>query len=173
MEEWPWWVGPFLSERLLIVDGVERGTYDLNLFVHLTCVYLSLLMPPHPPSSGSLFTTTTDDLLSSQSYTPSIPHIRPSILLTHLILPANTTISLSLPFLKQFLRYNEHPPDAARGFELTAAVLFPLKRSEDDDNVPERILSSNLLMDLATPDFSMPYNVIIMSSTLLALFFGR
>ena len=29
-----------------------------------------------------------------------------------------------------------------------------------------------LLVDLATPDFSMPYNVIIMSCTLIALIFG-
>ena len=29
-----------------------------------------------------------------------------------------------------------------------------------------------MLVDLATPDFSMPYNVIIMSCTLIALIFG-
>ena len=29
-----------------------------------------------------------------------------------------------------------------------------------------------LLVDLATPDFSMPYNVIILSCTLIALLFG-
>jgi phosphatidylinositol glycan class T len=35
-----------------------------------------------------------------------------------------------------------------------------------------RMYTSALLVDLATPDFSMPYNVIIMSSTLIALIFG-
>lgn len=35
-----------------------------------------------------------------------------------------------------------------------------------------RLYTSKLLVDLPTPDFSMPYNVIIMTSTLIALFFG-
>lgn len=35
-----------------------------------------------------------------------------------------------------------------------------------------RLYTSKLLTDLPTPDFSMPYNVIIMTSTLIALFFG-
>lgn len=47
-------------------------------------------------------------------------------------------------------------------------MLFPL-----DPRLPRRIYTSNVLVDLPTPDFSMPYNVIIMTSTLLALFFGR
>jgi phosphatidylinositol glycan class T len=34
------------------------------------------------------------------------------------------------------------------------------------------IHTRTLLLDLATPDFSMPYNVIIMSCTLIALMFG-
>ena len=35
-----------------------------------------------------------------------------------------------------------------------------------------RMYTPALLVDLATPDFSMPYNVIIMSCTLIALIFG-
>jgi hypothetical protein len=175
MEEWPWWVGPFLSERKLTVGGVERGLSASRIF-HSSLLSAST----NEATVRSSTLTPLADLLPSQSYTPSIPHVRPSTLLTHLLLPPNTTLSLSLPFLKQFLKYNEHPPDAARGFELTAAVLFPLPLSTaarddqwKDADLPEKIYSSNLLMDLATPDFSMPYNVIIMSSTLLALFFGR
>jgi len=35
-----------------------------------------------------------------------------------------------------------------------------------------RVYTSKLLLDVPTPDFSMPYNVIIMSSTVMAVFFG-
>jgi phosphatidylinositol glycan class T len=108
-----------------------------------------------------------DDIVHSISYEPSIPHERPTTLLSHLILPANSTTRILAPFLKQFLEYGEHPPDASRGFELCAAILFPL-----DPALPQRIHTANVLVDLPTPDFSMPYNVIIMTSTLLALFFG-
>ena len=35
-----------------------------------------------------------------------------------------------------------------------------------------RIYTSSLLVNLPTPDFSMPYNVITLTGTVLALFFG-
>ncbi|KIR28270.1 phosphatidylinositol glycan, class T [Cryptococcus deuterogattii 99/473] len=35
-----------------------------------------------------------------------------------------------------------------------------------------RIYTPRILLDIPTPDFSMPYNVIIMSSTVMAVFFG-
>lgn len=93
--------------------------------------------------------------------------------------------------IKPFLRYTEHPPDAQRGWDLPPAVLVPLlpanatlpaghpKLSEDEIDgsdfpmrSPRRMYTPILLVDLATPDFSMPYNVIIMSCTLIALIFG-
>ncbi|PSR70895.1 hypothetical protein PHLCEN_2v13209 [Hermanssonia centrifuga] len=89
---------------------------------------------------------------------------------------------------KPFLRYTEHPPDAQRGWNLPPAVVVPLAWDENFTNhsfvsigttgltsqrLPHaRIYTPILLVDLATPDFSMPYNVIIMSCTLIALIFG-
>ncbi|THG96087.1 hypothetical protein EW026_g5684 [Hermanssonia centrifuga] len=89
---------------------------------------------------------------------------------------------------KPFLRYTEHPPDAQRGWNLPPAVVVPLAWDENFANhssvsngttglTPQRlhharIYTPILLVDLATPDFSMPYNVIIMSCTLIALIFG-
>lgn len=90
--------------------------------------------------------------------------------------------------MKPFLRYTEHPPDAERGWDLPPAVFVPLiPRNASIGNAdtseatvadirhggqPRRMYTSVLLVDLATPDFSMPYNVIIMSCTLIALIFG-
>jgi phosphatidylinositol glycan class T len=92
------------------------------------------------------------------TYIPSQPHDRPALL--------QATIELPPEVRKAFLRYQEHPPDAQRGWDLPPAVFVPV-------NAPHRrIYTSALLVDLATPDFSMPYNVIIMSSTLIALVFG-
>jgi phosphatidylinositol glycan class T len=75
-----------------------------------------------------------------------------------------------LPFSKSFIRYGEHPPDASRGFDLPPAILHIADSQTRSDR--RRVYSSKLLVDVATPDFSMPYNVIIMTCTLIALFFG-
>ena len=41
-----------------------------------------------------------------------------------------------------------------------------------ENNVPNRIYTENVLLPLPTPDFSMPYNVITLTCTVLALYFG-
>ena len=85
--------------------------------------------------------------------------------------------------VKPFLRYTEHQPDAQRGWDLPPAVLVPFEFGDQTNAsapVPPPVRSKRarrmytpvLLVDLATPDFSMPYNVIIMSCTLIALIFG-
>ena len=81
---------------------------------------------------------------------------------------------MTMDVTKAFLRYTEHPPDAQRGWDLPPAVFVPIRavREEGSDDELERIYTPILLIDLATPDFSMPYNVIIMSSTLITFIFG-
>ncbi|KAF8761280.1 GPI transamidase component [Rhizoctonia solani] len=96
------------------------------------------------------------------------------------------TLQVTVSFRKAFILYTEHPPDAHRGWDLPAAVITPLCAEADSktmelthryglglvDTCGTRLYTSTLLVDLATPDFSMPYNVIIMTSTVVALFFG-
>jgi phosphatidylinositol glycan class T len=93
-----------------------------------------------------------------------------------LTVPPNSTIYLTIEVSKSFLRYTEHPPDAQRGWDLPPAVFVPLGVRESQPinqgaRYP-RIYTPILLIDLATPDFSMPYNVIILSCTLMTLIFG-
>ncbi|GJE92588.1 Gpi16 subunit GPI transamidase component [Phanerochaete sordida] len=113
-----------------------------------------------------------DDLVSIVSYTPPVPHARPSLLQAVLTLPANSTVQLTMDVVKPFLRYTEHPPDAQRGWDLPPAVFVPLGANATGAARLRRVYTPVLLVDLATPDFSMPYNVIIMSCTLIALVFG-
>lgn len=79
---------------------------------------------------------------------------------------------MTLDVTKAFLRYTEHPPDAQRGWDLPPAVFVPIGADGEELAGVGRIYTSILLVDLATPDFSMPYNVIIMSSTLITFIFG-
>jgi phosphatidylinositol glycan class T len=107
-----------------------------------------------------------------------------------LTVPAKSTLRLSIDVTKAFLKYTEHPPDAMRGWDLPPAVLFPVlvdgpvKHVVNDSfvdgidsrdgyqTIPHRMYTPTLLVDLPTPDFSMPYNVIILSCTLMTLIFG-
>jgi phosphatidylinositol glycan class T len=75
---------------------------------------------------------------------------------------------------KRFLKYTEHPPDAQRGWDLPGAIftLHPHANTTGSE-MRQYMHTRPLLLDVATPDFSMPYNVIIMSSTLLTLLFGN
>lgn len=113
-------------------------------------------------------------------YIPPVPHSRPTTLQLQLTLPAHATLHLTLDVTKSFLRYTEHPPDAQRGWDLPPVVLVPLQATTSHeanasvllDARGRRMYTPALLVDLATPDFSMPYNVIIMSCTLMAMIFG-
>jgi GPI-anchor transamidase subunit T len=116
-----------------------------------------------------------DDILQELTYIPTKAN-HPTHFEPILLLPPLSTVHLTLGFDKTFLRYTEHPPDAQRGWDLPPAVLVPLpfsgEGSGNSTTTHPRMYTNTLLVDLATPDFSMPYNVIIMSSTLVALLFG-
>ncbi|RSH85639.1 Subunit of the glycosylphosphatidylinositol transamidase complex-like protein [Saitozyma podzolica] len=154
-EVWPWWVKGWISEISLRVDGSDESR---------------------------------DDLLDSMSYHPSTPPT-PSTTSLHLFLtlPAQSTLVVSIPFTKLTLKYTEHRPDAERGVEIPSGILNLLDTIGEPESVSSdvplgvenarqtarrRIYTNRLLLDVPTPDFSMPYNVIIMSSTVMAVFFG-
>ena len=110
------------------------------------------------------------DLLERTYYRPAKDRERPSVMELYLTIPAKSMVRLSISFEKAHLRYTEHPPDANRGFDLSGALVSVLTGPSDDAVV--RLYSENVLISLPTPDFSMPYNVITMTCTLFALFFG-
>ncbi|PBK95803.1 Gpi16 subunit GPI transamidase component [Armillaria gallica] len=116
-----------------------------------------------------------DNLISNISYVPPVPHSRPATFQAVIDLPGDSTVYLTIDVTKAFLRYTEHPPDAQRGWDLPPAIILPLPGSNASITEHEfagRIYTPPLLVDLATPDFSMPYNVIIFSCSLIAFIFG-
>ncbi|KAI8082676.1 GPI transamidase component PIG-T [Gilbertella persicaria] len=102
-------------------------------------------------------------------YQPAIDRGRPNTIECELMIPANTTVTLSLEFDKVFLKYTEHRPDANRGFDVGSAIITAWLPSSQS---MKRIYTDTLLVRLPTPDFSMPYNVITLTCTVIALFFG-
>ncbi|KAJ7076037.1 Gpi16 subunit GPI transamidase component [Mycena belliarum] len=127
------------------------------------------------------------DLLQSLHYTPPVPHARATTLEAVLLLPPRSTLHLRVEVTKAFLRYTEHPPDAQRGWDLPPAVLVPLPfanssaltanstsvpSNANDVRSARRLYTRALLVDPATPDFSMPYNVVIFTCSVVAFVFG-
>ncbi|KAK5079376.1 Subunit of the glycosylphosphatidylinositol transamidase complex-like protein [Lithohypha guttulata] len=107
------------------------------------------------------------DVVKDIYYRPAIDRHRGSQIELLLSIPPLTSITLTYSFEKSILRYTEYPPDANRGFIVAPAVIRILNQTS-----PVYVRTTSLLLSLPTPDFSMPYNVIILTSTVMALAFG-
>jgi GPI-anchor transamidase subunit T len=78
-------------------------------------------------------------------------------------------LSLHIEYDKAFMVWTEYPPDAHQGFLSPSGIVTVLSA---DDAAAYRHYTEPLLVTLPTPDFSMPYNVITLTGTVLAIFFG-
>lgn len=101
-------------------------------------------------------------------YSPAIDRRRGTQLELVLEIPPMSTIEITYDFEKAILRYTEYPPDANRGFDIAPAVI----RVSSKDGQDSYVRTTSLLLQIPVPDFSMPYNTIILSSTVIALGFG-
>ena len=132
----------------------------------------------------------TADLVTALDYVPSIARKRPTSLQALLRVPRRSTARLLVAYETASLWYTEYPSDANRGFAVPGAavtLLSPVDPNGADEGASSsrgrgffaergrprlRLNTPTTLISLPTPDFSMPYNVIILTSTVVALFFG-
>ncbi|KAL4177599.1 hypothetical protein KRP22_002529 [Phytophthora ramorum] len=121
------------------------------------------------------------ELIQTFDFVPAELRGRPNQLRLEAVLPANTTLIFSLQMEKAFLRLSEHPPDANRGFDIASGVatfdvlddeLSTCGKASASPYFTTTLFTEPLLVPLPTPDFSMPYNVITMTSTVAAFFVG-
>ncbi|KAL6418579.1 hypothetical protein ACFW04_011997 [Cataglyphis niger] len=126
-----------------------------------------------------------------QRYLPGKERKSPYYLELILRLPPHSVMKITIDIDYLFLKWQEYPPDANHGFYMGPAIitaLLPIARnytalpfdgstinssfnaSKDDYLVQLR--TESLLISLPTPDFSMPYNVICLACTAVALAFG-
>lgn len=112
-------------------------------------------------------------VITDMYYRPALDRIRGTQLELVMSIPPASTVMLTYDFEKAILRYTEYPPDANRGFNVAPAVIRVLNQTGSDGTPNDVYLrTTSLLLPLPTPDFSMPYNVIILTSTVMALAFG-
>lgn len=131
------------------------------------------------------------NVVEKMHVSPSEDKVSPGVMELVLKFPcAVKSAALTLEFDKGFLHIDEYPPDANQGFDIPSAVIiFPnfqtsIHYLEDNSSNKSPMLSKFeekspvlsytevLLVPLTTPDFSMPYNVITITCTVFALYFG-
>lgn len=179
------------AERTIIGHGQERGGLRSILTNpsnsdSVDFVYFETLPWFMRPYIHSLQTKVTDrkgvttdatPIVKDIYYRPAVDRYRGTQLELILSVPPASTVTLTYQFEKAILRYTEYPPDANRGFNVAPAVIRVLGGKKEDGQIkkwytPIYIRTTSLLLPLPTPDFSMPYNVIILTSTVIALAFG-
>jgi len=173
------------AERTIVGHGQERGgmriifgnpsettAVDFIYFESLPWFlrpYIHTLQATITGRDGVRREIPASDLVTETFFRPAIDRERGTQLELALSVPAASTVTLTYDFEKAILRYTEYPPDANRGFNVAPAIIRILNTP---DSSPVYIRSTSLLLPLPTPDFSMPYNVIILTSTVIALGFG-
>lgn len=176
------------AERTIVGHGQERGgmriifgnpsntsAVDFIFFETLPWFlrpYVHTLQATITGRDGLRREIPAPQIVKETFYRPAIDRERGTQLELALSVPAASTVTLTYDFEKAILRYTEYPPDANRGFNVAPAVIRILGSSDARQTAPVYIRSTSLLLPLPTPDFSMPYNVIILTSTVIALAFG-
>lgn len=188
---------PIYSNQYITGYGQERGGIVTKIYNKhwgpLDVVLLQNIPWFVPVYMHKLRITTNGKDLDPKliRFQPGRLHVRPYYLEILLKLPPRSTTSVSIDFDYVFLKWQEYPPDANHGFYIGSAVVsayLPLARNYtalplDASTIAGsfnasrsgylvQIRTEALVVTLPTPDFSMPYNVICLSCTVVALAFG-
>ena len=168
------------AARSINGHGQERGSIQSiirnpSATETVEIVYMDSLpwfMKPYLHTLRARLDSSEDSPIRETYYKPAVDRKRGTQLELRLVIPPSATLTLTYDFEKAILRYTEYPPDANRGFDVAPAVIRIL--SGDEKPGPGiYVRTTSLLLPLPTPDFSMPYNVIILTSTVMALGFGN
>lgn len=175
------------GDQTIAIKYLDTLPWFLRVYSHT----LSIQTVPLTTADGSASSDFKAIEPTYMHYTPAIDRGRPSIISLSIDLPAHSRTILKYRFDKGFLKYTEHPPDANRGFNIGPAVISyqhpkdvsrgplyceveqTMVASSGNAKCTGRVYTELFLASLPTPDFSMPYNVITFTCTILALFFGR
>ena len=111
--------------------------------------------------------------LNDFTFVPSKARGAPGTMSAEMTLEPGQDVVFTIQFELAFLQFEEFPPDANRGFDVPGAIVQVESEKADGGRVAlTRIYTESLMIEMPYPDFSMPYNVITLTSTLLAFIAG-
>ena len=157
--------------RVLTGIGLERGGIQSaiqNNANHSIHVKLTEIIPWFLNVQFHTLTMTSSKNekvvpLTKPRIVPGKPRKSPAVLEMEFTVEAQSVVVVRYDFKKQFLHLSEHPPDSHHGMYISGAKL------EFSTFV---LFSDALVVQLATPDFSMPFNVVTLSGIIIGYFFG-
>ncbi|KAK9330356.1 GPI transamidase component PIG-T [Lipomyces starkeyi] len=164
--------------------GVQTIIHNPSMTDTVSLVYFESLpwyMKPYIHTLAAALSTSAlspipaikEEVVKDVLYRPFLERIRGTYLELKLEIPPDSRLTLSYDFDKTLLYLAEYPPDANRGFDVPPGILTVLTKDDNGTiSYAYTLRTSSLLLSLPTPDFSMPYNVIILTSTVMALAFG-
>nr|KAF6472113.1 phosphatidylinositol glycan anchor biosynthesis class T [Molossus molossus] len=165
---------PYRAFPVLLLDTVP---WYLRLYVHTLTI----------TSKGK------ENKPSYIHYQPAQDRLQPHLLEMLIQLPASSVTKVSIQFERALLKWTEYTPDPNHGFYVSPSVLSALVPSmvaakpvdweesplfnslfpvSDSSSYFVRLYTEPLLVSLPTPDFSMPYNVICLTCTVVAVCYG-
>ncbi|KAG6803558.1 GPI transamidase component PIG-T [Apis mellifera caucasica] len=185
------------ANRYIIGYGQERGslvTKIYNNYWRTLDIILLESIPWYLPvylHSVRITCGTKNIIPLAQRYLPGKERKSPYHLELILRLPPQSVTKFSIEMEYSFLKWQEYPPDANHGFYMGPAIitaLLPIARNYsalplDGSTITSsfnasregyivQLRTESLLISLPTPDFSMPYNVICLACTAVAMAFG-
>lgn len=192
---------PFLhAQRYVSGYGLQKGELSTLLYNSHPYRAFPVLLLDTVPWYLRLYVHTLTITSKGKENKPSYIHYQPAQdrqqphLLEMLIqLPANSVTKVSIQFERALLKWTEYTPDPNHGFYVSPSVLSALVPSvvaakpvdwegsplfntlfpvSDGSSYFVRLYTEPLLVNLPTPDFSMPYNVICLTCTVVAVCYG-
>lgn len=155
------------QERPLTVTYLEVLPWQVRVYLHTLKIESERI---GEPAAERLNIPIEQSLLH---YEPGHYKTRPYHLELRLQLPARSVITVLFDVDKVFLKWTEYPPDANHGIYIGSAIIESSTESSMESSTDRfRIATEPLLIALPTPDFSMPYNVICLVSTVISLAFA-
>lgn len=164
-ETLPWWLLPSLPSATLRVLPLPLSTDPSSPFIRFESDF-----------------TSPEKALLGLHFEPSIPRVRAGVLEMELRVPAGSELRWEMRVGREVIRYEEHNPDAHRGLETGAGTAWEVVDEEEDQDEKKKEEGSGRegfrrrtlrlteggqrsifktevgLVELAVPDFSMPYS---------------
>ncbi|XP_061386810.1 GPI transamidase component PIG-T [Musca vetustissima] len=190
---------PLLAHRNIVGYGQEKGkiiTQITNNYYSDLPIVLQENIPWYMPvyiHTLQIKNHKTGEVIPAKTlqYRPGVQRTRPYYLELAFKIPSKSSVEISLDFDYIFLKWLEYPPDANHGHYVGSSVItttLPMARNYtsiplsgyrfcDSFNATRNsyiltLRTESLILSLPTPDFSMPYNVICLACTVVALAFG-
>jgi len=158
----------------------EKGQDSGHLFIMINSMSQSTIQIPIPVwitlflHTLQLFKCNEMSAGSAQIYVKNNIGSRADLLIVKTGL--NECVNILIDFDKSLLYYSDYPPDANKGFDFGYVFRNSFIMSSSgavlDEESGEELFIRSRSSSLGSPDFSMPYNVITLTCTAIALMFG-